>query len=108
MLPTVQLNLHEERLTRLAAGPVVAVVDRLIPLEVVIRLAECVPLRVEAADAGVVTGFLEEHRHGHDALRKVNLLDSATATVMMRANRRLIATGNHRGAARRAHRRRHE
>ena len=83
---TVQLDLHEERLPGLAAGPVMRVVDGRIPLEVVVRLAEAaaraglgllalagvegqateVEVGQAAADAGIVAALLEELRRGCD------------------------------------------
>ena len=73
---TEELHLHEERLIRRAARPIVAVVNLWVPVEVVVRLAQTVArggfssgidTRQTATNAGVVTGFLKNRRDGPDA-----------------------------------------
>ena len=71
----VQLDLHEEGLTVLARGPVGTVVKGRVPVEVVVRFAECgssvaegetgvVEAGETASYAGVVACFFEEVWHG--------------------------------------------
>ncbi len=108
VLPAVQLNLHEERLTRLAPGPVVAVVHLAVPLEVVIGLAELVAGRLEPADARVVAGLLEQHRDRHHVARQRDLQFAAPAAVVVRADGRLVAPGDEGGPARGTDRGGHE
>ena len=94
VLAAVQLDLHEERLARLASGPVVAVVHLAVPLEVVVGLAEPVAGRLESADARVVAGLLEQHGNRHDVPGKLDLQFAATAAVVMGADRGLITPGD--------------
>lgn len=116
-LAAVELHLHEEGLPFGAPGPIVAVVNRSVPVEVVVRFALAVPLdrkpaMVEAwnaaADAGVVSGSLQECRERLDALGQLDAVLSSTAAVVMRPDRGLVAARDHRRAAARADRRSHE
>ena len=99
-----ELDLHEEGLAGLAIRPIAAVVHFHVPLEVVVGLAEgadgvgwaarAIGVRQPAADAREVSGLLEQHRDGDDAVRQVNLLDAASAAMVMRADRRLVHPGD--------------
>ena len=114
----MELHLHEKRLSVLSFGPVVAVVDRGIPFEIIVRFPEASLRRrlfrkIEAAmvqsgetatDAGVITRPLQERRKCFDALGEVDFHLPASAAVVMCANRRLIAARDERGSARRANR----
>ena len=90
----MQLDLHEKGLAGLAAGPVVTVVHVSGPLEVVVSLAEPATARPIAADAGVVTRLLEQHRDGDDFAGEVDLEFAATAAVVMGSDRRLVTPGD--------------
>ena len=74
---TEELHLHEERLIRRAARPIVAVVNLWVPVEVVVLLSQTVArggissgidARQTAAHAGIVTGFLKNRGDGPDAV----------------------------------------
>ncbi len=81
---TVQLNLHEERLARRAAGPVIAVVKGRRPLEVVIGLRQRGPFDEWAANRGVIARAAEKSGNRLYAFRQMDLLDSAAAPVVLR------------------------
>jgi hypothetical protein len=111
-----KLHLHEERLAGPAAGPVLAVVDRGVPLEVEVGLAEALRpaarlaggLGQPVADAGVPAGLLEDRRHRPHAGGQADLLHAAAAAVVMGPDRGLVHPRDHGRAARGADGRRHE
>ncbi len=91
-----------------------AVVDRFVPVEVVIGLAHPVLFHGEsamidprktAADAGVVAGPLHPRGERLDALGQGDAVFPPSAAMMVRADGRLVAARDHRGAAAGADRR---
>ena len=110
-LAAVQLDLHEERLPRLAPGPIVAVVHLRIPIEVVIRLAQADPrhraaaeveTRQTAADARPVPGPLKQLGDGPHAFGQLDAMRSTPAAVVMGADRGLVHAGDQGRSKRRA------
>ena len=73
-LATRGVNLSKEGLTGLSGRPVAAIVDGLIPLEIVVGLSQLARARRPAADGGVIAGFLEEPRHQLDPRGQADLL----------------------------------
>ena len=112
---SVELYLYEERLALLTFGPVHAVVDALVPLEVVVGLGNAdtrifLNLSVRTHEffkpevQRQVPGILEQLRHELYLFRQVNLQRAAPAAVLVGADGRLVHPGDHGRTGRRANR----
>ena len=80
-LASMELDLHEKRLTAFAVGPIMVVIHVDAPIEVVVGLAPFVSggghaAKIEsfesASDAGEVSRFLKKHRDGADSIGQLD------------------------------------
>jgi hypothetical protein len=113
------LNLHEERLALASTAPIITIVHRLVPFEVIVGLAELFPRPLPllafrrstrrlggdaSTDARIVAGCLEELRDRDHPFRQVNFQFASPAAMLVRADGGLIHPGNQGRAARRTDR----
>ena len=111
-LAAAEHDLRKEGLPRSAARPFRAIVHAFVPFEIVIRLAEprlfpsfCRILNMpQISQRSVVASLLEVVGDQFDMVGQNYLLLSATTTVMMSTDRRLIHSGDQRRTAYRADR----
>ncbi len=98
-LASMELYLHEKRLTAFAVGPIMAVIHVDVPVEVVVGLAPFVSggghaAKIEsfesASDAGKVSRFLKKHRDGADSIGQLDTVLAPSAPVVVRADRVLV------------------
>jgi hypothetical protein len=68
------VDLGEEGLSFFAIGPVGAVVNRFVPLEIIVRFSEASLADGPAADGGVVTCFLEQAGNEFDMRWQMDFL----------------------------------
>ena len=100
----MKLHLHEERLIRFAACPIVTVIHLLGPFKIVIGFSQSLSRGAKPADTCVVSGLPEHHGCGNHLPRQIEFDFTPSTAMIVSSNGGLVASGNQRRAARRADR----